>query len=166
MSTTPSRVGFATHNRGKDSASCVKFARNLAASALATFMISSISLAAEPRPWLCRNIPVFSDTKPMTWHATQRGGGHWLMAFMHYDPAGGHDGFTVISTSDISGTASGALDPGHWYAVALYRASGHWICPGNASESNDSAAGTISSLCYGESDDACDLKFVVKPASP
>jgi len=120
--------------------------------------------AAEPRPWLCRQIPVFSGVKSMTWRATKRGAGHWIMTFMHYDPAGGHDGFTVVSTREVDGQAEGTLDAGQWYAVALYRSGGHWICPGNASESHDSVAGAISDLCYGEDDGSCDLKLVVGSA--
>src|SRR5258708_39786501 len=76
--------------------------------------------AAEPRPWLCRDIPVFSNPKPMSWHATPRGAGRWLMTFMHYDPAGGHDGFTIVSTRAIHGSTNGVLEAGQYYAVALY----------------------------------------------
>ena len=121
--------------------------------------------AAEPRPWLCRQIPVFSGGKAMTWRATKRGAGHWLMTFMHYDPAGGHDGFTVVATSAVSGAAAaGTLDAGQYYAVALYRSGGHWICPANASANHAAAAGAISKLCYGEDDDSCDVQLVVGPA--
>lgn len=121
--------------------------------------------AAEPRPWLCRQIPVFSGGKAMTWRATKPGAGHWLMTFMHYDPAGGHDGFTVVATSEVNGgAAAGTLAAGQYYAVALYRSGGHWICPANASENHVAAAGAISKLCYGEDDDSCDVKLVVGPA--
>jgi hypothetical protein len=119
--------------------------------------------SAQPRPWLCRQIPVFSDSAPMTWHATKRGTGRWLMIFMRYAPAGGHDGFTIVSTHNVNGEADGALAAGRWYAVAQYSAEGHWICPGNVNES--SPAGSISNLCYGEDDGACDVKLVVKSAS-
>src|SRR5271168_4212762 len=88
------------------------------------------SFAAEPRPWLCRQIPVFSASKSMTWRATKVGGGQWVMTFMHYDPAGGgHDGFTMVDTREIDGEAEGTLEVGEYYAVALHRAGGHWICP-------------------------------------
>lgn len=123
------------------------------------------ALANEPRPWLCRQIPVFSGVKSMTWKATKRGAGHWIMTFMHYDPAGGHDGFTVVSTQEVAGgAATGTLEAGQYYAVALYRSGGHWICPGNARESHDSATGAISNLCYGEDDGACDVKLMVGAA--
>ncbi len=118
--------------------------------------------ATEARPWLCREIPVFSDSKPMTWRAAKRGGGSWLMTFMHYDPAGGgHDGFTVVAEREVGRQAQGTLDAGQYYAVALYRSGSHWICPGNASEVHESAGGTIKSLCYGADDGSCDLKLTV-----
>ena len=129
-----------------------------------TILLASSAWSAQPRPWLCRQIPVFSATTPMSWQATKRGAGSWLMIFMRYDPAGGHDGFTIISTQGLKSRTEGALDAGQWYAVAQYNFAGHWICPGNACESHDSAAGTISSLCYGEDEDACDVKLVVKAA--
>jgi hypothetical protein len=125
---------------------------------------AEVSFAAEPRPWLCRDIPVFSNSKPVSWHATPRGAGRWLMTFMHYDPSGGHDGFTVVSTKAIRGSMGGELGAGQYYAVALYSAGGHWICPGNASEDDSPEPGTIASLCYGEDDDSCDVKLVVKPS--
>jgi hypothetical protein len=125
---------------------------------------ASSSIAAEPRPWLCRDVPVFSSAKPITWRATARGGGQWLMTFMHYDPSGGHDGFTVVSTSDVRGSAAGALNAGQWYAVALYRAGDHWICPGSASDDDEPSGGAISSLCYGRGDDGCDVSLIVRPA--
>ncbi len=132
---------------------------------LAGTLCSRVARAAEPRPWLCRQIPVFSGPKAMTWRATKRGAGHWIMTFMHYDPAGGHDGFTVVATSEVNGgEAAGTLDPGQYYAVALHRSGGHWICPANASESHDAAAGAISNLCYGEDEDSCDVKLVVGSA--
>ena len=52
--------------------------------------------AAEPRPWLCRDKPVFSSNQPMTYDARMHGGGQWMMIFMRFDPSGGHDGFTVV----------------------------------------------------------------------
>ena len=123
--------------------------------------------ATEPRPWLCRQIPVFSADKAMTWRATARGAGHWIMTFMHYDPAGGgHDGFTVVSTREVNGgEADGTLDAGQYYAVALHRLGQHWICPANASETHDARPAAISNLCYGEAEDSCDVKLTVNPAS-
>jgi len=124
----------------------------------------SAARATEPRPWLCRDKPVFSSDKPMTYDAANHGGGRWVLTFMHFDPAGGHDGFTVISTDELSSHASGTLAPGQWYAVALYREGSHWICPGNAGESDKQDADVVSSLCYGEDEGSCPVKLTVRVA--
>ncbi|HVN88382.1 MAG TPA: hypothetical protein VMT61_01070 [Candidatus Binataceae bacterium] len=133
-----------------------------AMAAAAAMTLAAPAWSAQPRPWLCRQIPVFSSSSPMTWQATKRGAGRWLVIFMHYDPAGGHDGFTVVSTNPVNGQTQGSLDAGHWYAVAQYDSGGHWICPANASASSAGAAGAISNLCFGEDDGACDVKLTVK----
>jgi hypothetical protein len=132
----------------------------------AGLIFAASASATEPRPWLCRQIPVFSAEKAMTWRATQRGAGHWILTFMHYDPAGGgHDGFTVVSTHEVNGgEAYGTLDPGQYYAVALHRAGPHWICPANASETHDAKPAAISNLCYGEAEDSCDVTLTVSAA--
>jgi hypothetical protein len=126
----------------------------------------SLAYGAEARPWLCRAKPVFSSDKPMTYEATNRGSGRWLMTFMRFDPSGlGHDGFTVSSSHDVAAHAQGTLDAGRWYAVALYRSGGHWICPGNAGESDEPARGVVSNLCYGRDPGECTLKLMVRPLS-
>jgi len=126
----------------------------------------SHAFGAEARPWLCRAKPVFSSDKPMTYEATNRGGGRWRMTFMRFDPSGlGHDGFTVSSSQDVAAHAEGTLDPGQWYAVALYRSSGRWICPGNAGESDEPSPGVISNLCYGKDSGECAVKLTVRPQS-
>jgi hypothetical protein len=126
----------------------------------------SQALAAEARPWLCRDKPVFSSDKPMTYKAINHSGGRWLMTFMRFDPSGlGHDGFTVSSSQDVATDAEGTLDPGQWYAVALYRAGGHWICPGNARENDEPSPGVVSNLCYGEDPGECAVNLTVRPQS-
>jgi hypothetical protein len=120
--------------------------------------------AAEPRPWLCRDKPVFSSDKPMAYEAANRGSTNWMLTFMHFDPAGGHDGFTVVSTRAVSGHAEGTLGAGQWYAVALYREGSHWICPGNARENHERERGVVSNLCYGEDPGSCPLRLTVRPA--
>jgi hypothetical protein len=126
---------------------------------------ASRAFAAEARPWLCRTKPVFSSDKRMTYEAQNRGGGRWLMTFMRFDPSGlGHDGFTVFSAQDITSRTNGTLDPGQWYAVALYRVGGHWICPGSAGESDHPAPGVVSDLCYGREPGECAVKLIVRPA--
>jgi hypothetical protein len=126
----------------------------------------SPTFAAEARPWLCRAKPVFSSDKPMRYEAVNRGAGRWLIAFMRFDPSGvGHDGFTVSSTQDVTGRAEGSLDVGQWYAVALYRSGGHWICPGNAGEGEESSPGVVRSLCYGRDPGECTVKLTVRSQS-
>lgn len=133
---------------------------------VATTGAGSLAFGAEARPWLCRAKPVFSSNKPMIYEATNRGGGRWLMTFMRFDPSGlGHDGFTVSSTKDIGARTEGTLEAGQWYAVALYRSGGHWICPGNAAESDEPAASVVSSLCYGRDPGECTVKLTVRPQS-
>lgn len=119
------------------------------------------ALAVEPRPWLCRDKPVFSSSRPMSYEATSRGG-RWVMTFMRFAPIGGHDGFTVVSARDLSGRVEGTLEPGQWYAVALYRSGGHWICPGNARESDRPAPGVVSDLCFGEEEGSCPVRLSVR----
>jgi hypothetical protein len=122
--------------------------------------------AAQPRPWLCRDKPVFSSDQPMTYQAVKRGTGRWLMTFMRYDPSGlGHDGFTVFSAQEVGTAAEGNLAPGQWYAVALYRAGGHWICPANARESELRSPGVVSSVCFGQEPDQCILRLTVRSRS-
>lgn len=123
-----------------------------------------LAFGAEARPWLCRSKPVFSSNKQMNYQASNRGGGRWLMTFMRFDPSGlGHDGFTVSSTSEVGTRTEGTLEPGQWYAVALYRSGGRWICPGNAAESGEAGSGAISSLCYGRDLGECTVKLTVLP---
>jgi|SRR5215469_2453490 hypothetical protein len=125
-----------------------------------------LAVSAEARPWLCRSKPVFSSNQQMVYQATNRGDGSWLLTFMRFDPSGlGHDGFTVSSTSEVGARTKGTLEPGQWYAVALYRSGGHWICPGNAAESAEAGSGTISSLCYGRDLGECTVKLIVLPQS-
>ena len=127
--------------------------------------ISPAAMAAEARPWLCRDKPVFSSSHPMNYEVSNRGGGRWLMTFMRFDLTGGHDGFTVMATRDVAGHVEGTLEPGQWYAVALYREGGHWICPGNAQENDRPAAGVVSDLCYGEEPGSCPVRMSVRAST-
>src|SRR5262249_14316559 len=127
---------------------------------MATIWTSSSAGAAEPRPWLCRAKPVFSSDRPMSYEANNRAGGRWLMTFMRFDPSGlGHDGFTVSTTQEVATHTEGTLESGQWYALALYRSGGHWICPGNAGESDEPAPGVISNLCFGREIGECEVKL-------
>lgn len=130
--------------------------------ALAGLTGVSKARAAEARPWLCRDKPVFSSDKPMTWDASQSGGGRWTMIFMRFDPSGGHDGFTVFDTRDIEGRVTGPLEPGQWYAVGMYREAGHWICAAQAQESRKFVPGIVRRYCYGRSEGNCDVRLTVR----
>jgi hypothetical protein len=138
----------------------------LAASLGGFYLMAPLAHATEPRPWLCRDKPAVSDNKPMTYSAENRGGGQWVMTFMRFDPASGHDGFDVVSTQDVSGHVEGTLDPGQWYAVGLYREGSHWICAGPATENRQYVAGVVRDLCYGEDAGSCDVKLTVREAAP
>jgi hypothetical protein len=121
--------------------------------------------AAEPRPWLCRDKPTISDNQPMTYVAENRGGGEWVMTFMRFDPDSGHDGFTVVSSQDITGHVQGTLDAGQWYAVGLYREGSHWICAAPATENSQYVPGVVRDLCYGEDPGSCQVKLTVSAGS-
>jgi len=142
----------------------LKLMRFLSTGAAIAMLLGSPALADEGRPWLCRDKPVFSSDKPMAYEAVNRGGERWMLTFMRFDPTGGHDGFTVVATRPVSGHTEGTIEAGRWYAVALYREGGHWICPGNARENDKPAPGVVSNLCYGEDPGSCPLKLTVRPA--
>ena len=140
--------------------------------ALATVAVLGLTVfapranATEPRPWLCRDKPVVSDRQAMTYVAENLGGGQWMMTFMRFDPASGHDGFTVVSSQDVSGHIEGNLDAGQWYAVGLYREGGHWICAAPATENRQYVQGVVRDLCYGEDAGSCQVKLTVHEAAP
>jgi len=122
--------------------------------------VASAAHAAEPRPWLCRDKPVFSSAQPMSYRLTTNSRAQWELFLMQFTPDAGHDGFDIAKT--ISGTSSGHLASGRYFAVALHRVGGNWICPTEVSEEH-SPAGTISNLCFAASDGGCGVKFVVTP---
>lgn len=118
--------------------------------------------AVEPRPWLCRDKPVFSSDQAMTYDASMRGSGRWVMIFMRFDPSGGHDGFTVFDTRDVTGQITGPLEAGQWYAVGMYSEGGHWICAAQAGENRQFVPGIVRDYCYGETAGSCDVKLTVR----
>ncbi len=128
----------------------------------------AIAPAAEPRPWLCRDKPVFSSAKPMRYEASSSGVGRWLITFMKFDPGSAHDGFSIVASQPINASVSsaqGSLESGQYFVVALYRSGGgHWICPGYARERDEVKSGVVSTLCYGRNSAACDVRLTVLPA--
>jgi len=129
----------------------------LAASALAIAMASAAH-AGEPRPWLCRDKPVFSSQQPMSYQLTTNSRSRWELFLMQFSPGAGHDGFDIAQT--IRGTSNGHLAAGRYFAVALHNVGGNWVCPTEVSEKH-TPAGTISDLCFAAQDGGCSVKFTV-----
>ena len=124
------------------------------------------ALAQEARPWLCRDKPVFSYEHAMEYRATALPGRQWRMFFMQYSPDAAHDGFDIVNSREISSRGdpvSGNLTAGRYFAVALYRQGGHWICPDYTHDDRDPKLGEVSNLCYGEDGPPCLVKLQVKP---
>ena len=119
--------------------------------------IASAAYAAEPRPWLCRDKPVFSSQQPMRYQLNSRS--QWQMFLMQFTPGAGHDGFDIAKT--ISGSSSGNLSAGRYFAVALHNVRGNWVCPAEVNEQH-TPAGTITNLCFSaEEGGGCSVKFTV-----
>jgi hypothetical protein len=98
----------------------------------------------------------------MSYRLTTSSRSQWALFLMQFTPGGGHDGFDIAQT--LRGSSSGQLAAGQYFAVALHRAGGNWICPGDVDEEH--AGGTITNLCFSASDGGCSVKFVVTPAAP
>ncbi len=129
----------------------------LAAAAFA-IVVASVAHAAEPRPWLCRDKPVFSSQHPMTYHLTTTSRSQWQLFLMQFTPGSGHDGFDIAKTA--SGTANGHLPAGRYFAVALHNVRGNWLCPADVSEQH-TPADTIGNLCFAAEDGGCNVRFTV-----
>jgi hypothetical protein len=122
-----------------------------------TSMLATFANAAEPRPWLCRDKPVFSSQQPMAYELSAPSG--WRLFLMQFTPGATHDGFDISKTVD--GSSSGHLPSGRYFAVALHDAGGHWICPAYVREEHP-GSGVISNLCYSERDAGCTTRVTVK----
>jgi hypothetical protein len=126
--------------------------------------------AAEARPWLCRDKPVFSSSSAMTYQVANRGDSRWELLLMQFAPGSAHDGYEIVASQELpagTGKASGTLAAGRYFAVAMYRGgAGRWICPGYA-EDKDRPAGVLSRICYGEEASSCPVSLsVVAAPSP
>jgi hypothetical protein len=137
-------------------------ARTLSIAALA-LLVSTPVFAQEARPWLCRDKPVFSYDRSMEYTVTARPGRQWRMFFMKYSPDAAHDGFDIVDSREVRGDAAGSLPAGRYFAVALYRQGGHWICPDYTHDDHNPKLGEVSTLCYGTGGPPCLVKLVVKP---
>jgi hypothetical protein len=147
--------------------SCARPTMLIAVGLIGVLLASSPARATEPRPWLCRDKPVFSWNHPMNFELSARPGTQWRMFFMQFEPDSAHDGFSITQTHELgprSISVKGKLAPGRYFAVALRRESGGlWICPGYARESPKFTPGIVSKLCYGESGASCDVNLLVTP---
>lgn len=135
------------------------------AAAIAALTAASAS-AQEARPWLCRDKPVFSYNHAMEYQVTALPGRQWRMFFMQYSPDAAHDGFNIVDTRPVSSggaPVSGNLATGQYFAVALYREGGHWICPDYTHDDRNSRLGEVSNLCYGDDGPPCLVKLRVMP---
>lgn len=139
-----------------------RVARTLFIAALA-LLVSTPALAQEARPWLCRDKPVFSYDRSMEYQVTARPGRQWRMFFMKYSPDAAHDGFDIVDSREVRGDAAGSLAAGQYFAVALYRQGGHWICPDYTHDDRNPKLGEVSNLCYGTGGPPCLVKLLVKP---
>ena len=121
------------------------------------------AFASEPRPWLCRDKPVFSDSRPMQYAVSQKGGGAWQIFFMQFELNAAHDGFSIKDSRMVTRSPqSGALPAGQYYAVVLRNKGGVWVC--TYGEESSRSPGVISHLCYGaESGEDCQVTLSVKP---
>lgn len=121
--------------------------------------------AAQARPWLCRDKPVFSSDHAMRFQVARQDG-RWRLLLMSFDPMGGHDGFTIVESQDLSSAAprgSGQLPAGRYFAVAQYFQGGEWICPGYAQKSPNYDPNEVASICYDEESAGCAVKLIVAP---
>ncbi len=133
-------------------------------SALILLAATSVSArAAEARPWLCRDKPVFSTSGPSRLDLSSHDSRRWQLFLMQFDPSGGHDGFTVTNSYALgpgNRQATDNLTGGRFFAVALYNSGGHWICSGPARDERTS--GTIANLCYSTGGGGCDVNLAVR----
>ena len=142
--------------------------------AIATVAIAGVAgslspaQAAEPRPWLCRDKPVFSSKEEVQYEVSSQGGTRWQMFFMQLDPNGPHDGYTTINSAQVSphGSRNGTLPAGQYFAVPLYSREGHWICPDYDHDQSFGKSGVVADICYGAAGPPCTLKLTVRPSLP
>jgi hypothetical protein len=139
----------------------------VAAVAALTFLSTS-ARGAEARPWLCRDKPVFSDNTAMNYRVTTSAGRSWRMFFMQFEPDAAHDGFEIVRTAPLTpgGDASGSLEAGRYFAVAMYASGGNWICPGYAQDSEHRPAGELYNICYGQDGPPCLVTLAIMPSTP
>jgi hypothetical protein len=137
-----------------------RYAGTLAVAVALAVCAATVAIAGEPRPWLCRDKPVFSDTKAMQYQVASNAGS-WQIFFMQFEMNAAHDGFSIKDSRMLDRQPqSGTLPAGQYYAVALYRRGSTWIC--GYGEESTPPAGTLSKLCYStDSDPTCQATLSV-----
>lgn len=140
----------------------------IAAAFAALTVAATSALGAEARPWLCRDKPVFSDGTAMNYSVTTSAGRSWRMFFMEFEPDAAHDGFEIVRSAPVSpgGEATGNLEAGRYFAVAMYSSGGNWICPGYAQDSEHRPAGELYNICYGQDGPPCLVTLAITPSAP
>ncbi len=144
----------------------MKFLKFFSTAVIFATLLASPAFAEEARPWLCRDKPVFSYDRSMEYQVTARPGRQWRIFFMLYSPDAAHDGFDIVNSREVSSRGDpigGNLAAGRYFAVALYREGGHWICPDYTHDDRNPKLGEVSNLCYGEDGPPCLVKLQVKP---
>ena len=127
-------------------------------------VLTRSSWAGEPRPWLCRDKPVFSDSHPMQYEVSAKRG-VWQIFFMQFQINAAHDGFSIRESRELTRTPqSGTLPSGQYYAVALYEKGGAWIC--SYGQDSSRVPGDIKNLCFGPEDDpSCPATLLVRSSA-
>ncbi|MGB6552589.1 MAG: hypothetical protein WBE78_03795 [Candidatus Binataceae bacterium] len=132
---------------------------------LAAIAISAPAHAGEPRPWLCRDKPVFSSEHMMNYDLSSRAGLQWQIFFMSFDPNSAHDGFEITDSKELGLNGvpmTGKLSPGRYFTVAMYRQSaGVWVCH-KYSRLQPSPKGIVANICYGRQEPTCLVTLTVK----
>ncbi|HVA80329.1 MAG TPA: hypothetical protein VNF29_05350 [Candidatus Binataceae bacterium] len=131
---------------------------------LATLSLAGPARAGQPRPWLCRDKPVFSSDHAMNYDISARAGLQWQVFFMQYEPDAAHDGFDITESKELGlrgVTQSGKLAPGRYFTVAMYRQrSGVWVCH-KYSRVRPNPKG-VANICYGRDEPTCLVTLGVK----
>jgi len=136
-----------------------------AAVVLTAIALCAPAHAGEPRPWLCRDKPVFSSTHMMNYDLSARAGLQWQIFFMTFDPNSAHDGFEITDSKELGlrgVPATGKLSPGRYFTAAMYRQSaGVWVCH-KYSRLQPSPKGIVANICYGRQEPTCLVTLTVK----
>lgn len=128
-----------------------------------TLAAANPACAAQARPWLCRDKPVFSSDHPMNYSISARAGVQWQLFFMQYEQNAAHDGFEITDSKEIGprgATQTGKLSPGRYFTVAMSHQHGVWICH-KYSRVQPNPKG-VANICYGRTDPTCLVTLDVK----